>query len=315
MPPCPDSTIFYAGKNVETGYPLHSPEHVSLAMAYIQKHEYDSARHHIYKGYSKAFDETDSIHLMETEAQLAVAEENYKRAYELDEAVLSHLAKETDRVLTNSLANELIDIYNGNELSARHSLAGTRLFLYISIPFLLALIASGITITSIARKKKQLELENANNKLDAYQQTVTGVFDFGYSPLSMLNAFAYDGDEASEYRKVLNAFNNDRKQREYLTSQMENSLNILHNGIIDKLRKQIPSLNEDSVNLYVYLMFGMSYKTIVAFAPVKKNESLKSVYKRTFNLREAIKKSGAPDTTLFLSSIPLRSTNGKIMTN
>lgn len=88
------------------------------------------------------------------------------------------------------------------------------------------------------------------------------------------------------------------KSREQLL-HLEEVLNEYYDGIIMRLREQIPQLSEADMTLLTYLYSGLSARTICVLMDIQ----LKTFYMRRLRLKSKIESSDAPDKELFTSNM------------
>ena len=81
--------------------------------------------------------------------------------------------------------------------------------------------------------------------------------------------------------------------------KIEEILNITNNGIIEKLRNQLPKIKEDNMRLLIYLYAGFSNRAISTLMKI----DIDNVYRKKYKLKDYILKSDAPDKDLFLSNM------------
>lgn len=72
-----------------------------------------------------------------------------------------------------------------------------------------------------------------------------------------------------------------------------------HDGIITRLREQIPELRESDLTFLTFVLAGFSPRAVALFTDIK----LGNYYNRRTRIRARIAASGAPDTSLFLAAL------------
>lgn len=313
-PPCPDSVIVYSQKIKSLGYSLEARTYSSLSRAYLSKGDFKSSRDALLEGYEVSESRKDSAMLALVDYNLSLKQNDFKHALSSLEYAWGYHLKAINPLLMDYPLSELSGIYHRQEkiVDGQYSRISTLLFIVAAL--LILVICLSILLVISHRRMLQSERNryaDLKNKMDAYRETLKGALDFAYTPLSELYTYTYDGADAAQYRKILYDLSDDVALRESNLKRMESTLDMIYGGIVIKLREQVTTLKKSEIELFVCLLFGMSYKSIAVFAPAKKSEPLSSVYKRAYLLREKIQKSNALDRDLFLSAIPLRSTNGK----
>lgn len=82
-------------------------------------------------------------------------------------------------------------------------------------------------------------------------------------------------------------------------TQLEDIVNTYLDGIVLKVREQIPSLSAGDIKFLTYLYAGFSPRAVCIFTDIK----IKNFYNRRSRLKERILDSGAPDRLLFVSKM------------
>lgn len=86
---------------------------------------------------------------------------------------------------------------------------------------------------------------------------------------------------------------------EFVRRELEPMINRTQNGIIERMRSQLPILTEGEIQLVCYLLTGFSTGAISLFLQTNPD----NVYRKRYRLRERIKKSEAPDKADFLAKL------------
>ncbi|WP_303744262.1 hypothetical protein, partial [uncultured Muribaculum sp.] len=82
-------------------------------------------------------------------------------------------------------------------------------------------------------------------------------------------------------------------------SELEHNLNQDLNGIITKLREEMPQLSKYDINFLIYTFAGFSTKSICIFTNLKRP----SVYSKKKRLKEYIIKCNPQNANLFVCNI------------
>ena len=163
----------------------------------------------------------------------------------------------------------------------------------------------------IRLEEKDRAYQELSRKLALYGSTVEETLDFGFSVLNQLSDAYYHPNTAQErtFRDIIGRYVSDISSRKQLGESIEQNINIIHNDVISKLRKEIPSLKEKDIKLFSLYLFGFSYKAINAFFPGA--SSLNTSYSQVFRLKRKIEKSGSSETAFFLSFLENRPSYGQ----
>lgn len=82
-------------------------------------------------------------------------------------------------------------------------------------------------------------------------------------------------------------------------SELENYVNEARQGILRRLRQQMPELPEDDIRLICFIYAGLSYKTIRLLT----DESMSNLYSRKSRLLRLIEASDTPDKNEFVEQL------------
>lgn len=157
------------------------------------------------------------------------------------------------------------------------------------------------------RKRKEIEelsllvveRSDRNRELQAKIDALYG------SRLDTLNMLCNECFEKNESDRVkLSLYNEVEKHILALrdsksVTQLEDIVNTYLDGIVLKVREQIPSLSAGDIKFLTYLYAGFSPRAVCIFTDIK----IKNFYNRRSRLKERILDSGAPDRLLFVSKM------------
>ncbi|WP_302121159.1 hypothetical protein, partial [uncultured Muribaculum sp.] len=114
--------------------------------------------------------------------------------------------------------------------------------------------------------------------------------------------FAYNDDEPKQKQKIIarkaQQIIEDMKGHKF-RSELEHNLNQDLNGIITKLREEMPQLSKYDINFLIYTFAGFSTKSICIFTNLKRP----SVYSKKKRLKEYIIKCNPQNANLFVCNI------------
>ena len=82
-----------------------------------------------------------------------------------------------------------------------------------------------------------------------------------------------------------------------MLQELEHIVDMAHDGVMRKLRRDFPKMKESDVRLLCYIFGGFSPQVISLFM----EENVANVYARKSRLKSRIKASEAPDRELFLT--------------
>lgn len=200
-----------------------------------------------------------------------------------------------------------------NLSATQHELESTRLKIYIiiSISVLICLIL-GLIFFMRYRRIKRIKTEHINMLLATLSEDEMNnrnlksqIADLIRSRFDTINQLCYEYFEKADtnflkksiYIKVEDEINR-LKSPEQL-SKYEKLLNEFCDGIILRIKAQIPQLSDAETTLLIYLYSGLSARTICVLMDIQ----LKTFYMRRLRLKNKIEASDAPDKEWFISNM------------
>lgn len=209
--------------------------------------------------------------------------------------------RETIDMLRDDYENQL-EVSKRSSYRAWLILAGT----------LIIVLLIGCCVYVIARRrfiKKRKELEELSmlisERTDRNKELETKVDALYGSRLDTLNMLCNEYFEKSESEKVkLILYNEVEKHILSLRdsksiSELEEIVNTYLDGILVKVKEQLPALNRNDVIFLTYLYAGFSPRAVCIFTDIK----IKNFYNRRSRLKERILASDAPDREYFVSKM------------
>lgn len=177
--------------------------------------------------------------------------------------------------------------------------------LWVVIGFLLAIIVSLVWyfISKKMLAEKQLEQEKAENeRLMSIAEDLQGrLRGKGGRDMAILERlceqyYIYDGTPNLQ-PKVLKEVKAVIDEIRSNTSALEEAAD--NDGLVSRLREQVPRLKEEDIRLFCYLVSGFSATTISTLMEKDKQY----VYNRVYRLKGRIAESDAPDKETFLGAM------------
>lgn len=255
---------------------------------------------------------TDEVTDKDTEWHISI---DFPFSASFDEADM--LVLSTDRGIIRcptSTAGELRETINllhdryGRQLEtsrrdSRHA------WLLLSATIFLTLVAAvcGYVVTKrrFSRKRKELEelsllMAERTEKNRELEAKVNALYGTRLDTLNMLCNEYFEKSDSENLR--LTIYNEVEKHILALrdrrsVARLEEIVNTYLDGIMTRIREQIPSLGIDDMRFLTYLYAGFSPRAICIFTDIK----VKNFYNRRSRLKERIMASGAPDRELFVS--------------
>lgn len=268
--------------------------------------------------FSKAYGATDNdaakASLGFIQARIEADRGHYDRAYSLVRDAALAQDSVTRGLLQQSISNAQRDYYNAELVQQEYkneSLKQKMWFLGI-IMALTVIIASLLIIRQHMKNDlrlkdlmaqmqvsrtdlKRLTMQNGHLVSSLFNERIGGID-------SLINKFySLDdpGTKESLFKEIKKQVLDIRKNPD-LYDSIEKDLNDYCNGIIIKLRQQVPVIKGENIRLIMLFFAGYSYETIQLIMGKNSVSALKMAKTR---LRNAIKQANAPDSDLFLDML------------
>lgn len=240
---------------------------------------------------------------------------NYLDALTLLEKSVTYNNDEVTAALKQSLALSQRDYYETEFENASYKAENRKLviicFVVVSV-LILALVLWGVSVYARRqREEKEYYLKYADEirrQLDAskredYPELKRKYLEIYRSRFEMIGTLyeeyvLYNGKKNAEhavYEKVaelLDAFVNDDNNKKQLESVLDDSLD----GIVSKLRKEMPRLKETDYLIFSFMIIGFDPTTISHFL----NISMNAVYIRKSRMKQHIEEAGPEHKDIFL---------------
>jgi len=290
------------------------------ALAFERAGKPDSASIWMDKGYSKACNKADSASLDYVYSRIALLRKDYRRALSYLDNAAQVQEINTQSILQESLNSALKDYYQQELISEEEQSAREkeRILLMGVILGLVAIMLAGGLVLRLKRKDQLLELQIS--RYAAVQQENRGIKqENAYLLGSLFSERIHHLDEMSKeyfnandeekkemlfglYKQYINKFRNDKEA----FKSLEEDLDKYENGIMQKLKEQVPSINSEKRKIVALFFVGLSYETIQLITNSMSTGSLRTLKTR---IRNEIKNSNAPDKDFFLSMLDTKQNN------
>lgn len=240
----------------------------------------------------------DTIDVLFIEAQAYSISNNFRKASESYREYANRFAKQSSYEL----------VFQTNKATQRYKYITISFFL-IAIPIVLILFYR----QKKTRKKLELMLDMAK-ELRCSNQERDSIIEEKQKLIAELfkNQFRYINDLANNYYSYNSSPSASSIMYNYVTKtldkiakentssiHLENIINNYHNGVIERIREQIPSLSEEYIRLYCYYCAGFSPQMISLLT----NDGIDNVYKKKSRLKNKLCNSNAADKDFFIGLI------------
>ena len=300
----PDSVISRLSRAEELGYAIGSRHLADYALAYSYLGLKDEAEAYLDSAYSvcksaseRAFVGSRELSIRESEGD---ADATIKLLKELD-SYTNAVARES--LKQSALKAQTLYLNEANE-QLSHNLALSRSVLVLSLLSLCLLIVAVLLIYKRISDRHHLEVteakfaaERQRLEADRYILACDEMASFGMASIDSVGKAFYSAENnPASVVKAYGAIISRMREEVFMDRFLEN-VDRINNGVLTKLKTQIPSLSKSRVQLFAYLVQGFSYSTISVIMGSNQRQNLYDMRKR---LIQTIEKSTAVDKNLFL---------------
>ncbi len=262
--------------------------------------------------------------LSELKIMLLQREGRFQSAYELKSHVLNWQNREVDKLFNRNYAATISSFYDKEAESNLRIVKKERRIRYLAISVGVLILLCGIIIyvyrTRILRQEKEMimlearDLRNILNEKESEvsearsvsalaKENVRGLLASRFEILDRLCStyFQFKGlsnerDKISnEVLSIISEIQNDRQILGNLESLVDTNLD----GLMARLRRDVPGLKERDYELYLYLLLDFSPRAISILQGIR----TEAVYNRKSVLKRKITESGSESTQEYLSHI------------
>lgn len=287
------------------------------ALAYEKLGQKDSADYWLYKGYSLCHDQADSATLDYMKAKIALRRGQYEEAYHLIDHAVSVQDSVTRILLQQSVNAAQRDYYKAETARQEDQLKATRIEKAMgwAIGILFSLTCVLYFWTLAKEKDRLLQEQIANlslakidydriNKENAH--LLGSLLSSRISHLDDLATTYFKTEDQQEkdkaFKQIKQSVSSLRNNPEVFRS-LEEDLDTYCNGIISKLRKQVPRIKGRNFNLITLFFAGFSYDVVWLLMGSASIDSLKMARSR---FRKEILAADAPDKDIFLKMLEMK---------
>lgn len=231
-------------------------------------------------------------------------------------SVLSYLDSYTNKEMIRAQDQSVIRAYNSYLELANYRLSHEnrvkQVFLSLSILLALSVIVIAYMLIKNVSKHhrsvtermrmemEQLRLSEEEKRLEAdrYRLACEELESFGFEVFDRIGRVYYSSENNPvSVVKAYGLMINKLREEEFL-NRFITSIDNTHDGVVSRLKAQIPSLSRSRLLFFAYLVQGLSYTTISVIMNCNQRQNLYDIRKR---LVQKIKKSDPVDKDLFLS--------------
>lgn len=287
----------------------------AYAMNKIGNH--NQANYWLQRGYEYSADQADSATVASVHARILCDRGQYKQAYHLLENAVEIQDSLVRTLLYQSVSNAQRDYYQQTTALKNESLKRVRqTSRLIGVALLLVLSLTAVLVLGSLRKKNevlkeqmaQLAISEKDKQFLQKENAILigSMFRNKFVQLNQLSLEYYEADDQNKKEIVFDSFKtylNGIRNNEALFDDLASDLNQYCNGIINKLKAQVPQIKGEHLKTISLFFAGVPYNTIQLIMGAPSIEALKMARSR---YRSMIKKANAIDADLFLDMLDMR---------
>lgn len=297
-------------------YEWEVTDYCNLARAYNKEGSKDSARFYVDKAKEVVTQDLDSVFIFRALYEMSLSDNNHKEALSYLKKINLLQDSVTDATLDQAVLRSHRDFLEQETFQAKKDAAYNRSIFTLWVVILIALIAvllfailyyyetvkrKNIEVKTVLGNlcEIKMELDNRRNDLEQSQQQIIEIFSSQFSILDNFTNIYLDHDGKNkvssavlkELEKCIAGFSSQQR-----LDELNDAVNSSMNKIVDRLSLQVPSVNKNEINLFLYLCAQFSPRVISLFM----NDKLENIYNKKSRLKRKIINSNAPDAKQFL---------------
>lgn len=292
-------------------------DYAYLAVALEAVGQKDSADSWMSRGYARSHSRADTAALDYMRSKIALRRGQYKDAYLLVDKSVSVQDSLTRVLLQQSVNAAQRDYYKAETARQEDQLKATRRerTMGLVIGFLI-LIACALSFWAYAKEKDRLlqeqiaRLSIAKNDFDRLNKEnahlLGSLLSSRISHLDQLTTTYFKTEDKKEkeevFKQIKQSISSLRNSPEVFLS-LEQDLDEYCNGIVSKLRKQVPRIKGGNISIIILFFAGFSYDVVQLLTGSVSVESLKMARSR---FRKEIIAAKAPDKDFFLRMLDMK---------
>ena len=277
----------------------------------------DSSDYYFAKGYDICKDDAEIASLDYIKSRVELHRGHYQTAFHLVDHAISAQDSLTRVLLQQSVSSAQRDFYKSEARWKEEKIRGIRtktIFGALLGCFLVSILTMGIVSRSrkkdrqlqdqmarLALQERQLERVNRDNA-----HLVGSLFSEKISHLDKLAESYFrmeDGKQKdlvfAQIKQLVSTVRNDND----LFLSLEKDLDRYCDGIMSKLRGQVPRIKGENLRMIMLFFAGFSYETVMIILNKNSIESLKMARSR---FRKEIREADAPDADFFLKMLEMK---------
>ncbi|MBO7618025.1 MAG: hypothetical protein J6T22_12540 [Bacteroidales bacterium] len=295
-------------------YSLHSYGYLALAFEWTDQP--DSSDYYLAKGYETCENDAETATLDYMKSRIELHRGYYQAAFHLVDHAITVQDSLTRVLLQQSISSAQRDYYRSEARWREEKIRGIRVKTIFGA-LLGCLLVSILTMSIVSRsRRKDRQLQDQMVRLSLQEQQlermnrdnahlVGSLFSEKIYHLDKLadSYFRMDNDEQkdrvfAQIKQLVSTIRND----DDLFLSLEKDLNRYCDGIMSKLREQVPRIKGENLRMIMLFFAGFSYETVMVILNKNSIESLKMARSR---FRKEIRNANAPDADFFIKMLEM----------
>ena len=287
------------------------------ALVFEKTGKKDSADFWLSYGYNRCHNHVDSASLDYARSQIAMNRGQYKEAFYLVKESMTVQDSLTRVLLQQSVSGAQRDYYKSEALRQEEQLRNAKREKVLGWVIVLLLVLAGSSWFIILSRKKDRQLQEQISRLALQEKEIFrtnkanahllgSLFSTRIEHLDQMTRAYFNADDRQEKERLFKQIKQNvaslRNTPEAFSS-LEDDLNRYCNGIMSKLRIQVPGINGNHLHIITLFFAGFPYEVVQLIMNSVSVESLKTARSR---YRKAILAANAPDETFFLEMLEMK---------
>ena len=302
----------------QTPYKYYSYlDYARRALAHERLMEKDSADYWLTYAYSRCRSSTDSASVNYCRSHIFHMRGQNDPAFQLIKEVLAVEDSLTRIQLFQSVSGAQRDYYKSEALRQEEQLRNAKREKVLGWVIVLLLVLAGSSWFIILSRKKDRQLQEQISRLALQEKEIFrtnkanahllgSLFSTRIEHLDQMTRAYFNADDRQEKERLFKQIKQNvaslRNTPEAFSS-LEDDLNRYCNGIMSKLRIQVPGINGNHLHIITLFFAGFPYEVVQLIMNSVSVESLKTARSR---YRKAILAANAPDETFFLEMLEMK---------
>ena len=301
-----------------------STDYADYSLLKVGFNNIDAAKLYCDSAFITSKNESDSLSAKVAELSILKSLSKYAEALLLEDEIVNMQAKIVRETIRESAMSAQRDLYSLLETESNREAERSRLIAIVAVLVLILFIIAGVVFVKMKLKLKASEIENKINEISRLSRElesnrlVTASLSQESSERQLqfhglvekllrkrfetINRFCDEYFDASDDKGFRNKIYGkvEKEIREFCgqenVSELESIINGSYDGILDRIRMQIPYLTDENVMLLTLIYSGFSPRAICVFFDIK----IKAFYSRRERLVKRIMESDADDKEEFV---------------